>query len=391
MRNHKKQIIITSAIILTAAIILSLFFVIKKNNTDIKLEIRTSELDEQSYWNPDIHGIAKAENGYYYLARDNMVIVLKYFDKQTNTAVPVCAKAECTHTSKDCNARFDMEEYLNAAVYYYRDNIYMVKVSNGMARLVCIKSDGSERKEVADIFANDLVSSISMVFHGDYVYAYDHLGHTGSGKSGKEIIKKINIYNGNSETVFEYEGTDCAINGAKSFGDKLFFKVFGYSTDKQTLKAKMDFKLYCYDYNTGESSRVSDMNIADYYVDSEMGVLYYFVIGKGLYSQKLNGENNKLLYAADENMVSAVLSYDGKYIYMGNGGIGSTADITKSVERMVLVLDTEGNIVNTITLGDEINNLYFGDENYLFVTIENELAYIDKSKITEQQTWSIPE
>ena len=90
-------------------------------------------------------------------------------------------------------------------------------------------------------------------------------------------------------------------------------------------------------------------------------------------------------------MVSAVLSYDGKYIYMGNGGIGSTADITKSVERMVLVLDTDGNIVNTINLGDEINNLYFGDENYLFVTIGNELAYIDKSKITEQQTWSIPE
>ena len=30
----------------------------------------SEETDEQSYWNPDIHGIAKSEDGYYYLTYD---------------------------------------------------------------------------------------------------------------------------------------------------------------------------------------------------------------------------------------------------------------------------------------------------------------------------------
>ncbi len=47
------------------------------------------------------------------------------------------------------------------------------------------------REDVADLFANDGVTSISMVFHDDCIYAYDHLGHTASDEVGKEVIKKI--------------------------------------------------------------------------------------------------------------------------------------------------------------------------------------------------------
>ena len=69
----------------------------------------------------------------------------------------------------------------------------------------------------------------------------------------------------------------------------------------------MNFQLYYYDYTDGENKKVSDMNICDFCVDADNGMLYYFVVGKGLYSQSLDGQNNKLIYKASENMVSAVI------------------------------------------------------------------------------------
>ncbi len=38
-----------------------------------------------------------------------------------------------------------------------------------------------------------------MVFHGDCIYAYDHLGHTASDEVGKEVIKKIDLKTGEEE------------------------------------------------------------------------------------------------------------------------------------------------------------------------------------------------
>lgn len=68
--------------------------------------------------------------------------------------------------------------------------------------------------------------------------------------------------------------------GARSYGDKLFYKIFQYSINKQTLKANMNFQLYYYDYTDGENKKVSDMNICDFCVDADNGMLYYFVVGK---------------------------------------------------------------------------------------------------------------
>ena len=50
----------------------------------------------------------------------------------------------------------------------------------------------------------------------------------------------------------------------------------------------MNFQLYYYDYTDGENKKVSDMNICDFCVDADNGMLYYFVVGKGLYSQSLD-------------------------------------------------------------------------------------------------------
>lgn len=381
MSKKKLSIIIIGVVICVAALSAVLVMVKGKKEKTIDIGKSSGEADEQSYWNPDIHSIAKSEEGYYFLTYDVDGTTLKYFDDATQRTIAVCAKPDCTHDNSDCNAFFSMD-YLSSPVYYYKGYIYMVRVDAGMAKVVRIQKDGSKREDVADLFANDGVTSISMVFHDDCIYAYDHLGHTASDEVGKEVIKKIELRTGQSEEAFSYEGKNAAISGARSFGDKLFFKILTYSLDRDKGEINESFLLYCYDYGTGDAQVISDKNISDYYVDTENGVLFYFVIGKGLYSRKLNGTDSTLLYKADETIIRASMSYDGNYLYMSNGGAGSATDYSKKIERKIFVLKTDGTVVNTITLDKNSGTAYFGDEKYMFFAkTGGELVYIDKNNI----------
>lgn len=381
MSKKKLSIIIIGAVICVAALSVVLVMVKWKKEKAIDIGKSSGETDEQSYWNPDIHSIAKSEEGYYFLTYDVDGTTLKYFDDATHRTIAVCEKPDCTHDNSDCNAFFSMD-YLSSPVYYYKGYIYMVRVDGGMAKVVRIQKDGSKREDVADLFANDGVTSISMVFHDDCIYAYDHLGHTASDEVGKEVIKKIELRTGQSEEAFSYEGKNAAISGARSFGDKLFFKILTYSLDRDKGEINESFLLYCYDYGTGNAEVISDKNISDYYVDTENGVLFYFVIGKGLYSRKLNGTDATLLYKADETIIRASMSYDGNYLYMSNGGAGSATDYSKKIERKIFVLKTDGTVVNTIALDKNSGTAYFGDEKYMFFAkTGGELVYIDKNNI----------
>ena len=381
MSKKKLSIIIIGAVICVAALSAVLVMVKGKKEKTIDIGKSSGETDEQSYWNPDIHSIAKSEEGYYFLTYDVDGTTLKYFDDATHRTIAVCAKPDCTHDNSDCNAFFSMD-YLSSPVYYYKGYIYMVRVDGGMAKVVRIQKDGSKREDVADLFANDGVTSISMVFHDDCIYAYDHLGHTASDEVGKEVIKKIDLKTAQSEEAFSYEGKNAAISGARSFGDKLFFKILTYSLDRDKGEINESFLLYCYDYATGNAEVISDKNISDYYVDTENGVLFYFVIGKGLYSRKLNGTDATLLYKADETIIRASMSYDGNYLYMSNGGAGSATDYSKKIERKIFVLKTDGTVVNTIALDKNSGTAYFGDEKYMFFAkTGGELVYIDKNNI----------
>lgn len=173
-----------------------------------------------------------------------------------------------------------------------------------------------------------------------------------------------------------------AIYGARSYGDKLFFQIYHCSLDRKTAKADTYYKLYCYDYETGNTEKISDKNIADYFVDTDNETLYYFVIDKGLYSRKLSESDSKMLYNADDTMVMGLLSYDGKNIYMYNGGIGSVSDLRNQIDEKIFVLNTDGTCVNTISLDSEkMGNLYYGDDKYIFFSYSQKLAYVDKKNI----------
>lgn len=54
------------------------------------------------------------------------------------------------HNSSDCNAVLG-SDYMTSVVHYYKGSIYVVRVENGMAKLVRIAKDGSNRQDVAGL------------------------------------------------------------------------------------------------------------------------------------------------------------------------------------------------------------------------------------------------
>ena len=119
MSKKKLFMIIIVAVICVAALSVALVMVRGKKEKSINLGKSSEETDEQSYWNPDIHGIAKSEDGYYYLTYDIDGTTLRYFDDTAKKSIAVCAKPDCTHDSSDCNAFYSMD-YLSTPVYYYK-------------------------------------------------------------------------------------------------------------------------------------------------------------------------------------------------------------------------------------------------------------------------------
>ena len=127
-----------------------------------------------------------------------------------------------------------------------------------MGVLTKIQPDGNEREEICELFPNANVTSVSMVFHDNAAYVYDHTGHAGSEQEQDETIKKVELDTKKSEDIYTYRGTGSAISGARSFGNKLFFKVRTYEINKDTLKQSFQYQLYAYDYDTGTVQTVAE-------------------------------------------------------------------------------------------------------------------------------------
>ena len=88
-----KKIKYIVAAVLAAVVCVAVIFTINRKKSGINMNVGELSGDEQNYWNPDIHSISKAENGYYYLHYDGNDLLVKYFDESSKRSVPVCAKA----------------------------------------------------------------------------------------------------------------------------------------------------------------------------------------------------------------------------------------------------------------------------------------------------------
>ena len=98
--HEKRYIILTVTILLFTSI-----FATGCTQKQTSVTLNPSTEDDQPYWNIFGRYITKCENGYYCIeqieAGTNRIC---YLDNETKNTIPLCSKAECSHTDENCNA-----------------------------------------------------------------------------------------------------------------------------------------------------------------------------------------------------------------------------------------------------------------------------------------------
>ena len=392
----KKRAVLILAAVLCIIAGLAVFFsknhvkntdVLLNNNIDIKISAEDNgQNDSQNYWNADNHNFAKGDGGYYYFFSTGKAQYLYFFDEEAKKSIAVCNKADCQHNDETCNAYYADNQYMRNTVYFYKGNLYVVRLHEGMGILCRMNLENNGREDIAELFPSDGTGKISLVFCDDAVYAYDSIGHSYSKEENKEVIKKISLKYKTAEEIFSFTGVGGSVGYGKCFGGNLFFTARNYSLDMDTAEYTSFTQLYCYNDLNKEVTKLSDEQILDYYVDIQNERIYYFVLGKGLYRSRLDGTQAVLLKKADSELVNATVSCDGKYIYLDNAGVGSLTDARARIERYIFVLDMDGNYIKKIDCENCIG-VYFGDSRYMFARFseqQGQYRYIDKS---EQGQW----
>lgn len=368
--------------------------------------IGSSDTDSQPYWGTFVHNFARAEGGYYYMCEPSwhkMKIrarMLMFFDEETKESYPVCGKADCMHNDQYCDAFIgrdlddeEREYYQSDAVYYHEGYVYLLGSKGNLVRFA---PDGSERQVIAQVYAYDGSTGTNLVFHGDYVYVYNLMGHIGAEEEHTETITRYSLDGKSRDVIVQYTGTGAAICTAKSYGDKLFFLINHATTEKKDGSILINNQyggLYAYEYDTGKAGKVLDAQITDYCVDEQKGIIYYHVYNDGLYQYSVGSKETVQLLQTDETCRIVSLSFDGNYIYMNNRlWVGLAKRAKQEYQKVCHVITPDGQAVNSIDCPDEVFE-YFGDDKFMFSEMRGTGAtyrygYIDKSDIEHADTWT---
>lgn len=338
-----------------------------------------------NYWNTDvIHKIAAAENGYYYITDEDMLV---YFDMDNKDEVPVCARPDCAHNSTSCDACLKGCVVYN--IYYYNGSLYYMPIENGMAKLCRADPDGGSREIIGELLPCDNSSSIHLAFLGDYVYAFDKGTHLGSDVEYTEQIIELSLKDGSRNVVYEVTGKSISVANVKGFGDKVMFTVIESNKDDKGIIRVKSRGILAYSQSGKNVSQITTEDVNDYYFDDNGETFYYYVNGQGLYKSDINSEQSELIFKADKYCDFCNVSSDGRYIYLNNGMYCNYFhSIIDNEEKKYVVLDKEGNVVNEIPCPEALD-MFFGDERYLFCLNmgEDRLMYIDKQNIESETEW----
>lgn len=106
-----------------------------------------------------------ADNGKFFF--DYEENLLKFEDWENGELYPLCAKVNCTHDSKECNAWFSQESITPTALYYDGTYLYFQITGGGETAFYRQNLDGSNRKQ---LFVEQNESEGKVIYEGEYVY-----------------------------------------------------------------------------------------------------------------------------------------------------------------------------------------------------------------------------
>lgn len=354
--------------------------------------LNQSKEDNQPYWNIFSRYIAKSESGYYYI--DKADIEQKricYLDNETKSSIPLCAKAECSHTDEKCNAYLE-KNYNAQQIYYYNGMIYVIynDDTDGLSYLVQITPDGTSRERLFEI--GPISVAYCLTFNNGSVYIYQRQGGVSGYDESTAVLRRRSLDGKEDENAYEYTGYGAVIHAVKSYGGKIFFLVEEdrrESTEKYSDRIYTRKGVFVYDCTTKKTESVCEGDITDYTIDESNGMLYYYVFNEGLYKRKLSETNAERIYEmVDGETNICQISFDGKYLYMSNEQY--YVYFFKRIGTYLYVMDTDGKELNKISTPG-IYSTSFGDSQNVFAGKSDfgggVYKYIEKKDILTAKEW----
>lgn len=340
-----------------------------KNAMDIKKVSFDIDEDCQPYWNGRaLHAYAKADTGYYYMHYGTRCKMLENFDPVSGEYSVLCDKPQCSHNTEECPAFFKDSEYLQA-VWRYKENLYVIKCdSEKNAVLVQLDLNGKNRKELFEIgklmMNGELPCNVyDLTFCDDDVYIYRSAGNCAftTGKDMEINVRRRSLDGKEDEIIMKSSEDYCIFDSVKAYGGKIFFAYTHYVTEDYSFTTRVSAEgLFYYDTKTKEVGKIIDKEIIDYSIDEENKIIYYYVIGEGLYKYELNTGNEALIFEKNELSPMCQITYDGGYIFMDNGKWA----FGNKEKNKTWILDAEGKELKVLSSFGRIS--YLGDKDCIF-------------------------
>lgn len=240
-----------------------------------------SELPSDTTYNHGRYAIMETEKGYYTNFSSPEGHMLRYYERDTENQIFLCAKPECVHDgNENCAATYKNLKCINTLLY--DGAIYTLAIEDGDVisySLYKAALDGTSFTKVGDAFSvsnsagekYEIMDGIYFMIHKGYAYIPYHLtlgdgtfGFAGSG------LAKMDIQTGKTEILFSGENYFSSYpHKAMGVGDNVYYFTSSYGCNDP------NDGLYRYNIKTGKTDKISDYIYDGITMDEE----HYYTCG----------------------------------------------------------------------------------------------------------------
>ena len=307
------------------------------------------EYPAQPYWGYECN-IKKTEDGYYYADGAH----LYFFSPDTKQGGIVCSAANCDHNGEYCNGCLGSfgngMEFTPFGLEVYNNQLY--KIVYNLSEITdyhvySISLDGSKRTKLGYLYSQEEDAQGGITWWYDWImvdgYYYGPLNF----EEGSPGLYKIRL---DGEKTLVYDLSDrkkAGIHRLKGVGEFIYFEEY-WRLDETDISYISNLSRY--NTKTGETEVMYEGSMpGDYCVVDNDTIFCHNVKNKCFFLDLNTGEET---YVLEKFESIYAVSFDGKYVYVDDGGI-------------IYVYDLQGNLVDKIVYGAGTN--LFGDEEYLFI------------------------
>lgn len=353
--------------------------------------------DTQSYeetqpvWR--LNEFTASPDGFYYSAADYScspaVSKIYFFDKETHEQYPVCSKPECQHNDSSCTAVTNWTEY-RGGIWYYEDKLYLVKDSGGYTWLYSMDTDGSNREALFEIgdWNYGGANTYYLYFRDDNVYII--CTYLEEGQS--TFIRKRSLDGKTDEMVYENTADAYMMEEELQwYSSKLYMKEYTYNTENMG-DSTQGTRLVAYDFNTNKTEYIELGNFSGYCFSKDERYCYFYRINDGLYKRDMQDGKEKKIYESPEGYNLFNMRCIGDYIILTD--LLSVSGSGSGKMPSVYVMDTDGKLLRQIQGFSRHDNLFFGNEEYIFARgLAGDrgmvYAYMPMSDIENVEGWTL--